>query len=133
MLDLTGWVFDQVLQYPQKQCFVLGQQTENSTLMCLRFIIEANNLGRAHKDEALERLRQLNIELEMLRGFVAVADKMNFMTAKVAGRTIYKVDEIGKMCGGWIKALETGSEINRAVLEGLQADDEGLLESDDIV
>ncbi len=45
MLETVLWLFEKVNTFPKKQRFVLGQQIENSALICLRFIIEANNIG----------------------------------------------------------------------------------------
>ena len=45
MLEVVLWLFEKVNTFPKKQRFVLGQQIENSALMCLRYIIEANNVG----------------------------------------------------------------------------------------
>ena len=45
MLEVVLWLFEKVNTFPKKQRFVLGQQIENSALVCLRYIIEANNAG----------------------------------------------------------------------------------------
>ena len=45
MLEVTLWLFEKVNTFPKKQRFVLGQQIENSALCCLRYIIQANNIG----------------------------------------------------------------------------------------
>ncbi len=46
MLEVVLWLFEKANTFPKKQRFVLGQQIENSALICLRFIIEANNAGQ---------------------------------------------------------------------------------------
>lgn len=45
MLEVVLWLFEKVNTFPKKQRFVLGQQIENSALLSLRYIIEANNAG----------------------------------------------------------------------------------------
>lgn len=47
MLEVVLWLFEKVNTFPKKQRFVLGQQIENSALVSLRYIIEANNVGKA--------------------------------------------------------------------------------------
>ncbi len=42
MLEVAKWLFDCVNTFPKKQRFVLGQQIENSALVIIRLIIEAN-------------------------------------------------------------------------------------------
>ena len=48
-------------------------------------------------------LDELNIELEMLRSLLRVAQQLNFMSAKSLGYSIEQIDEIGRMRGGWAK------------------------------
>ena len=43
MRDVTRWIFEKVNTFPKKQRFVLGQQIQNSSVACLRLIVEANN------------------------------------------------------------------------------------------
>ena len=43
MLEIVLWLFEKVNTFPKKQRFVLGQQIENSALLSLRYIIQANN------------------------------------------------------------------------------------------
>jgi hypothetical protein len=45
MLEIVLWLFEKVNTFPKKQRFVLGQQIENSALVCLKYIIKANNTG----------------------------------------------------------------------------------------
>lgn len=47
MLEVVLWLFEKVNTFPKKQRFILGQQIENSALLSLRYIIEANNVGKA--------------------------------------------------------------------------------------
>ncbi|MFZ2544497.1 MAG: diversity-generating retroelement protein Avd [Candidatus Saccharimonadales bacterium] len=101
MLEVIAWTFQKVNTLPKKQRFVLGQQIENTTLACLRLIIEANNASRT--SDKLLKLDELNIELEMLRSLLRVAQQLNFMSAKSLGYIIGQIDEIGRMRGGWAK------------------------------
>ncbi len=77
MLEIHLWLFSKVTTFPKQQRFILGQHIENSALMCLRYIIEANNARTAKA--TLERLDALNVELEVLRGLLRVAFEMKFM------------------------------------------------------
>lgn len=101
MLEALLWIFQKVNTFPKKQRFVLGQQIENSTLNCLRLITEANNAKDVGK--TLMKLDGLNTELEVLRGLLRIGFELKFMNAKSLGYITKKIDEIGKMVGGWIK------------------------------
>lgn len=99
MLEVTLWLFEKANTFPKKQRFVLGQQIENSALVCLRLIIEAND-ARAQAAK-LRKLDALNVELEVLRSLLRVAYEAQFLSGKSLGHIIGLIDEIGKMRGGW--------------------------------
>ncbi|MBN9397936.1 diversity-generating retroelement protein Avd [Candidatus Saccharibacteria bacterium] len=101
MLEVQQWIFDKVNTFPKKQRFVLGQQIETSALACLRLIIQANNLKNPEK--TLLKLDDLNTELEVLRGLLRIGFEMKFLSAKSLGHITKRIDEVGKMTGGWIK------------------------------
>ena len=71
MLEIALWLFKKVNTFQKKQRFVLGERIENSTLTCIRLIIEANE---AYSPQIiLQKLYTLNIELEVLRSLMRVA------------------------------------------------------------
>ncbi len=103
MLEVHLWLFAKVNTFPKQQRFILGQQIQNSSLQCTRSIIEANNAKSV--DMTLKRLDALNVELEVLRGLLRIAFEMKFMNARSLGFITSKIDEVGKMTGGWIKKV----------------------------
>lgn len=103
MLEAQRWIFVKVNTFPKKQRFVLGQQIETSALVCLRLIIQANNLKSP--DKTLAKLEDLNTELEVLRGLLRICFEMKFLSAKSLGYITKQIDEVGKMTGGWIKSV----------------------------
>ena len=105
MIEITKWLFDCVNTFPKKQRFVLGQQIENSTLIIIRLIIEAN--GARGSEEVLQKLDMLNVELEVLRSLLRVAHGMNFLKASSLGYIVAQIDEVGKMRGGWAKRYKS--------------------------
>lgn len=103
MLEVHLWLFAKVNTFPKQQRFILGQQIQNCSLQCTRSIIEANNAKSV--EMTLKRLDALNVELEVLRGLLRIAFEMKFMNARSLGFITNKVDEVGKMTGGWIKKV----------------------------
>lgn len=101
MLEVTLWTFEKANTFPKKQRFVLGQQIENSALLCLRHIIEANNARGVQA--TLVKLESLNVELEVLRSLFRVAFELKFVKAASLGFITKKIDEVGKMGGSWQK------------------------------
>lgn len=57
--DLILWMFPLITKFPQKQRFVLGQQLQNSLLVILTNIIQAN-----HERDKTFVLKQLSVELD---------------------------------------------------------------------
>lgn len=105
MLEVVLWTFEKANTFPKKQRFVLGQQLENSALTSLRLIIEANNA--VGEQATLEKLRHLNVELEVLRSLFRIAFEIKFMKASSLGYITKKIDEVGKMGGSWQKKLRS--------------------------
>lgn len=103
MLETLLWIMQKVNTFPKKQRFVLGQQIENSSLVCLRCIVEANEMR--DESECLLCLEKLNIELMILRDLLRVAYEMGFMNADSLSYVIGEINEVGKMRGGWFKKI----------------------------
>lgn len=101
MLETTIWIFNKIITFPKKQRFVLGQQIENSSLTCLRLICEVNNSET--QEESIKKLMNLNVELEILRDLLRMAYEMQFITSRSLGYIVNQIDEVGKMCGSWLK------------------------------
>ncbi len=111
MLEVVLWLFEKVNTFPKKQRFVLGQQIENSALVCLRYIIEANNAG-SRGGGSLKSLDALNVELEVLRSLLRVAYELHFLKSESLGYAILQIDEVGKMRGGWAKRYSLSNKDN---------------------
>jgi four helix bundle protein len=119
MLEIALWLFEKVNTFPKKQRFVLGERIENSTLICIRLIIEANE---AHSPQIiLQKLYTLNIELEVLRSLMRVAYEMHFIKANSLGYITAQIDEVGKMRGGWVKRYKSSKSDNCRGLEGISS------------
>ena len=111
MIDVAVWLFEKANTFPKKQRFVLGQKIENSALVCLRLIVEANEIKT--ESAVLEKLDELNIELCVLRDLLRMAYEVNFIKATSLEYIIQQIDEVGKMCGGWIKRYKNSSSSKR--------------------
>ncbi|MBI5742555.1 MAG: diversity-generating retroelement protein Avd [Candidatus Niyogibacteria bacterium] len=97
--ELILWIYPAVNKFPKSQRFVLGQQIENTTLNILKGIISAN-MERAK----LPYLKQVSVELDKLRIIIRLAKDMKFFSVRQYEFAASKINEIGKMLGGWIKS-----------------------------
>jgi len=97
--ELILWLYPTVNKFPKPQRFVLGQQIENAILKILQGIIEANQ-----ERNKIPYLKQISVELDKLRILIRLSKDLKFISIKQYGFVANKVNEIGKMLGGWIKS-----------------------------
>ena len=97
--DLILWMFPLINKFPQKQRFVLGQQLQSSMLEILKDIIQAN-----HERDKSVTLRQISVELDKFRYLYRLAKDLKFISVKQYQFGAEKINEIGKMLGGWMKS-----------------------------
>jgi len=97
--DLILWMYPLVNKFPKKQRFVLGQQLENTLLDILKGIIQANQ-----ERNKLEILKQVSIDLDKFRILFRLAKDLRFMSIKQYQFGAEKINEVGKVLGGWMKS-----------------------------
>lgn len=101
--EMILWMFPLINGFPQKQRFVLGQQMQNSLLEILKMIIQANQ-----EREKSTVLKQLSVELDKFRYLFRLAKDFKFISIRQYGFGADKINEIGKMLGGWLKVSSAG-------------------------
>ena len=99
--DLILWMYPLINKFPKKQRFVLGQQLENTLLDILKGIIQANQ-----ERDRLEILKQVSIDLDKFRILFRLAKDLRFMSIKQYQFGAEKINELGKILGGWIKSCK---------------------------
>lgn len=88
---------------PKKDRFTIGQKTENlllDTLILINTAYHTNNLARKQ-----EILRQANISLECLKITIRLAKDIKTIEQKCYIEYESRLQEMGKMLGGWINSL----------------------------
>ncbi|MCX6788138.1 MAG: diversity-generating retroelement protein Avd [Candidatus Kaiserbacteria bacterium] len=96
--QIIRWLYPTINKFPKSQRFVLGQQIENTALLILTGIIAAN--GERDKVPALKRVSTL---LDTLRILIRLSKDLGFISVKQYVFAAERVNEIGKMLGGWMK------------------------------
>ncbi|NCN95084.1 diversity-generating retroelement protein Avd, partial [Candidatus Wolfebacteria bacterium] len=94
--ELILWLYPTVNKFPKSQRFVLGQQIENTILEILKGIIEANQ-----ERDKLAYLKKISVELDKLRILVRLSKDLRFISIRQYSFAAEKINEIGKMLGGW--------------------------------
>jgi len=98
--DLIREVYKDCNNFPKSQRFILGQRIENTAVNILEGIIVANS-----EENKFSSLLKVSVEIEKMRIFIRLSKDLAFLAFKRYEILTAKLDEIGRMCGGWIKSL----------------------------
>lgn len=96
--DLLKYSIPILSRFPRDQKFLLGDQFQKLLTDILDAFIEAY-----YSRKKLPILLPVNLQLEKLRYRIRLSHDFNFISHKQYGQLSEKVDEIGRMLGGWIK------------------------------
>ena len=89
-------------KFPRDQKFLVGDRIENKVLDILDLFIEAYY---SPKSEKARLLKSANIRLEQLRYLIRLTHDLRSINHEKYGSISDKIDEVGRMCGGWLKAV----------------------------
>jgi len=95
------WLYPTVNKFPKSQRFVLGQQIENTILQILKGIIQVNV-----EINKKPYLKQISVELDKLRILIRLSKDLKFISIRQYQFIAEKINEIGKMLGGWLKSCK---------------------------
>lgn len=97
-------LFYQYLQsFPRKDRYSLGQKCENLILEILELLLLA---AQSSKEDKLKRLEEVSAKLNILRILIRLVKEIKVLDFKKYLILQEKINEIGKLLGGWIKSLE---------------------------
>lgn len=88
-----------IRQFPKYEKFLLSAEIRAQLLAIKRNAIRA---GKKYYKKTT--LQDLDIDIEILRGYIREAYHMGYINERRLGIWMNKVDEIGRMAGAWIKA-----------------------------
>lgn len=89
--------------FPKDSRYTLGAKTDSLFLETIEYIIKA---GGSDKLEKLIALKNASIKLDLLKFFLRLSWEIKSLDNKKYILLSEKINEIGKMLGGWIKALK---------------------------
>ena len=102
LTDLIGWTLDRTAGLPRSQRFTFGERVDRLTLDCLELTLEAIYSPPTAKAAPL---RRVNLLLEKLRVFWRLICERGWISGQQLRFVAGKLDEIGRMVGGWLKSL----------------------------
>lgn len=103
LVDLVAWTLDRTASVPKSHRFTFGERVDRLTLDCLELVIEAVYAPHGGK---LAPLRQLNLNLEKLRVLWRIICDRHWISTQQLLFVSQKLDEIGRMIGGWLRQLD---------------------------
>ncbi len=103
LVDTVGWTLDRTASQPKSHRFTFGERVDRLTLDGLELVIEAIY---APPDKKVAPLRRVNLNLEKLRVFWRLICDRRWISQQQLLFVSQKLDEIGRMIGGWIKQAE---------------------------
>ena len=111
--DLLVYLIPQLNKFPRDQKFVLGDRIETKLLDvqedCLRAYYSRDKRGH---------LLEANLQLEVARHLVRLANALKLFSNHTYGLLAEKMDEVGRMIGGWLKFEQRRSAVPLEQLAG---------------
>ena len=100
--ELVGWTLHRTNSIPKSHRFTFGQRLENLTLDALMLCVRAIYSPRPKKAALLE---ELNLLIEQLRVLWRLVHEQRWISQQQLVFVIGRIDEAGRMTGGWLKQL----------------------------
>jgi len=100
--DFMCYFFPVIDNFPKYEKFVLCTSIKNITLKIFDLIIEANETYGSK----LRFLNRIDLQLKKLKLQVRFAKDMTHLSPRKHKIVVKKIDEIGRLLGGWIKSCK---------------------------
>lgn len=98
--DFVLWLLPKVENFPRAHKFTVGDRLTAQGLDLMTTLVEA-----AYSHEKGDLLQQANRKINSTRYLLRLAKDLKLMSVDSYGFSAEKLDEIGRMVGGWRKAV----------------------------
>jgi len=92
-----------ITDFPKDSRYTIGAKIDSQFLETIEFILRA---GYSDKLEKMISLKRASVKLDLLKFFLQIAWEIKSLDSKKYIKLSEKLNEIGKMLGGWIKSLK---------------------------
>jgi len=103
MEDLTLWVIEHAAKFPRAHKFTVGDRLVETCLDVTTILVEATYLPRGRAK--LQSLHRASRSLTRARVLVRLAQRLELLSARQRSHFADQSDELGRMLGGWTRAL----------------------------
>lgn len=107
LTEIVGWTLDRTADLPKSSRFTFGQRLDNRSLDALELTVRAIFSPPTRKRAVLE---ELNLLLEQLRVLWRLCNDRGWISRQQLVFIVGKLDEVGRMTGGWLKQLASRPE-----------------------
>jgi len=104
--DLLRWLIPATVKFPREQRFVLAEAVQRTALTWQEQIIEA-----AYSSTQRAKLREADVTLTKLRTYLRLCHDLGLFTANQYAHASHRVDELGRLLGGWLDTLKEPSRL----------------------
>jgi hypothetical protein len=102
--DFLSWIIPLTIKFPRQQRFVMAAALQREALRFQELLIEA-----VHHPTPLEKLELADAELDKVRIHLRLCMDMGLLSPGQYEHAAQMLSEIGKLTGGWKKALRKSS------------------------
>lgn len=96
--DFSKWLLNKTEKFPKKVRFTFSSRIDNLALDIVAGIIEAR-----YSRKKMDALRRVDLNMEKLRLLLRMCHDMEYLDHKGYEFASKKINEAGKMVGGWRK------------------------------
>ena len=97
-MEFIEWLLQRTEKYPRRARFSFAMRIENIALDVVEDLVEAR-----YTKERGAILKRANLKLEKLRILLRLSYKMRYLSVNGYEFAIRRIDEVGRMLGGWRK------------------------------
>jgi hypothetical protein len=108
LCEIVGWSLDRTADFPKSQRFTFGQRLDNLILDALQLAVKA--IRTRQRSQKVASLHELDLVLEQLRVLWRLVNERGWISRQQLVFAQDKLDETGRMVGGWLGQLETGAQ-----------------------
>lgn len=98
--DFVLWLLPKVENFPRSHRFTVGERLTTHGLDLLTLLVEA-----AYARQKADLLERASRKVNSTRYLLRIAKDLKLMSIDAYGFSAEKLDEIGRMVGGWSKAV----------------------------
>lgn len=102
-VDLYEEFYAYLKAFPKKDQYMLGKHCEEHIIVFLDYVLTAVGIPKKYKHKYLTRASN---KLDVLTVFIRIAWKLKVLDEKRYLSLQLKIEEIGRMLGGWIRSLQ---------------------------